>query len=156
MPGNHWTPISGSTTRKDGIYRLTGKRRTASTIKLLQGERLNLGMHLSGCPKLGVHFLPLFCKQPVTAAVNLLKWHYKVHILWISASDYQLVDPSRDRIDVQGIIDGELFRLRTSGFTYMQNPAIGSTKGSHDAALIVQDFPQPFHVGGKVLTSIGI
>jgi hypothetical protein len=56
MPGNHWTPISGSTTRKDGINRLTGKRRTASTIKLLQGERLNLGMHLSSCPKLGVHF----------------------------------------------------------------------------------------------------
>jgi putative transposase len=25
MPGNHWTPISGSTTRKDGINRLTGK-----------------------------------------------------------------------------------------------------------------------------------
>ena len=28
----------------------------------------------------------------------MLKWHYKVHILWISVSDNQLVDPSRGRI----------------------------------------------------------
>jgi hypothetical protein len=56
MPGIHWTSISGSTTRKDGINRLSGKRRTASIIKLLQGDRLNLEMHLSGCPILGVHF----------------------------------------------------------------------------------------------------
>ena len=57
MPGNHWTSISNSTTRKDDINLSTGKRRTASTIKLLQGERLNLGMHLSEGPELGVYFL---------------------------------------------------------------------------------------------------
>ena len=56
MPGDRWTPISGPTTSKDGINRLTGKRRLASIIKLLQRERLNLGMHLSDCPELRVHF----------------------------------------------------------------------------------------------------
>jgi len=56
MPSNHWTPISGPTTRKDDINRPTGKRRTASTIKLLQGERLNLGMHLSEGSELAVYF----------------------------------------------------------------------------------------------------
>ena len=72
----------------------------------------------------------------------MLKWHYKVHILWISVSDDQLVDPSRGRIDVQRFIDGELFRFCTGGFAYMQCSVVGSTKGSGDAALIVQSFPQ--------------
>ena len=72
----------------------------------------------------------------------MLKWHYKVLILWISVSDDQLVDPSKGRVDVQRFIDGELFRFCTGGLTDMQSPAIGSTKGSRDAALIVQGFPQ--------------
>ncbi len=56
MPSIHWTAISGFTTRKDCVNRLTNKRQTASTIKLLRGERLNLEMNLSGCPEFWVHF----------------------------------------------------------------------------------------------------
>jgi len=48
--------ISSSTTRKDDINRLTGKHLTASTVKLMQGEWLNVRMHLSVLSKYRGHF----------------------------------------------------------------------------------------------------
>ena len=61
-------------------------------------------------------------------------------------------DPSRCRVDAQGIVDGLLGRFGAGGLAYMQRRAVGASEGGGDALLTFDDAAQRRPTG--ILTAL--
>ena len=57
-------------------------------------------------------------------------------------SNVSLLHTSRQRIEIQGLVNSRQFRFRTRGFADMQGAAISALEGGSDALLHGQDLPQ--------------